>query len=72
MDYIKPAYCNETQVRHRLHSFIKCNTVRVLVQEHVDRIRMGEPRECFHEYDVSFFFSIFSHHLRKLIVFGEK
>ena len=53
MDYIKPAFCTEAQVRTSV-----CITVRhwrsaqcyfPVVSQHVDRVRVGEPRQCIHD-----------------------
>jgi len=54
MDYIKPAYCTEAQA-----CFLDCSLCIQpanadcvffdVVPQHVDRVRMGEPRQCVHD-----------------------
>jgi Coatomer beta C-terminal region len=54
MDYIKPAYCTEAQASTFGYSLFASPWMLTfpcprLVPQHVDRVRMGEPRQCIHD-----------------------
>jgi hypothetical protein len=55
MDYIKPAYCNEAQVRvaRRHVQLFTLLTRYCTVPKYVDRIRVGEQSQCFDYFVVS-------------------
>jgi hypothetical protein len=48
MDYIKPAYCNETHVGTACGAFLPALTLVSSVPKYVDRVRVGKPRQRQH------------------------
>jgi hypothetical protein len=55
MDYIKPAYCTEAQACLPLATYsafnlkTDCVFFTIVVPQHVDRVRMGEPSQCVYD-----------------------
>jgi vesicle coat complex subunit len=53
MDYIKPAFCTEAQARTSVFVTVRrwrlAQCYSPVVPQHVDRVRMGESRQCLHD-----------------------